>query len=323
MQKTFVPVLRRLRILTLNSDNGNTAINQRVFAFNVGMNSIRVFLLLILFSAQRLNCQSYNSQRNQVFLTNVLSNAVIGGIGGAINHREGEKVYKAFIRNFLKGGVGGMVKYTAKYQTYYLGMNLTSIYAPVNRLYFFLGHSMVLNAAYNRKLLEQYDCNFYGIAVRYNSRAETKLSARLSLATVGCAGEYLIRGYDFNLFKSLEYGQLMFDAEKIDDYNSDGQARLNCIALTRQGRGGYIMPHEIVHTFQMYDYFSISSFYDKKLRPKYEAKKLYKALSKYVVADYEVLFFTASYFAQPNPRYYKNYFEFEAEHFKNRSAIKR
>ena len=61
----------------------------------------------------------YRAQQNQVLITNVLSNGLMAGIGGVIHKKKGEKFFPVFLKSFGKGCVGGMVKYTAKYQTHF------------------------------------------------------------------------------------------------------------------------------------------------------------------------------------------------------------
>lgn len=283
-----------------------------------------ILTLLFILLSWNSRAQSYDKQRTRVFLVNSLSNAVIGGIGGAINHKHSEKWHTAFARNFLKGGAGGMVKYTAKYQVYNLSFPQFSMFAPIDRMWFFLGHSMVMNAAYNRPLLERLYCNFYGVDIRYDSKAEHKVQARASLATLEGLVEYAAMGYELNLYRTLEYGIFMFDARGNKLLPYYGQARFNCVVL-REYPGLGNLPHEMVHVYQLYDYFPVASFYDKKARSWYESKKLYKSLSKYVTLDHESLFMTVLYLPQfrKPPHYYKNYFEFEAEHFGTRYKVAR
>jgi hypothetical protein len=284
------------------------------------------FLLLVSLLVEKLHSQAYDSQRTEVLVVNVLSNALISGIGGAINRDKGEKIGKAFIRNFFKGSAGGLIKYAAKYQTYYLRDQYLSVLSPFNRLYYFLGHSMVVNSAHNRKLLETYYCNFDGVDIRFNLKAEKKWQARVSLASLGSAIYFASKGFEFDLFRSLEHGLLFFKAKQGGQLKQhEGQALFNCIVIKTYGWNinQSIVPHEIVHTYQMYDMFGVSAFYDKKTKPLYEGRKVYKYLSRFFVADYEAIFFSALYLAQPKPIYFKNYFEFEAEHFKTRSYIKR
>jgi len=291
------------------------------------MQKIYILIAILLVFQGRVNAQSYNAQRNQVFLVNVLSNAFIGGIGGAINKGKDEKISRAFIRNFLKGSAGGVIKYTAKYNTFYLNNTYTPYAFPLNRLCYFLGHSIVMNSAFNHKALETYYCNFDGIDIRISLKEEQKIKARLSLATLGCAVYFATQGFQFDMYRSLEYGQLLFLAKPGAMGVYDGQTLFNCIVINSYGTNPNfsILPHEIVHVYQTYDLFGISAFYDPKIRKFYKDKKIYKLLNKYVVADYEALFMTPLYLAQfhPMPNYYKNYYEFEAEHFRSRQYIKR
>jgi hypothetical protein len=280
-----------------------------------------LLLLMPLLLGGRLHSQNYSTQKTQVFVVNVLSNALIGGIGGTLNKHKGEKAYKAFIRNFLKGGAGGLVKYIAKYQTYYLSYNV--LYAPVNRLQFFLGHSIVTNAAMNRAPLHTYYCDFYGLDFRIRLAEEQKIKVRLSLATLGSALYFASLGYELDLSRCLEYGLLFFNARH--SYPYFGKAVFNCIAIETRGNqiNQQIVPHEIVHTYQMYDGFPISGFYHKKQDTLLNKSAIYRFLSKYVSFDYEPLFFSVAYYTQPRPWHFQNYFEFEAEHFKTRAYVRR
>ncbi len=287
------------------------------------MKQITVFLVFISVCGKTFS-QSYNAQRTQVLVTNVLSNALIGGVGALFNKKPEDKMLKLFAKSFFKGSVGGLIKYSAKYQTYYLGNPSQVIHTPLNRLYFFLGHSVTMNAAFNRKFLERYYCNFYGIEMRIGNLEGRRFQARLSLATLATALAFGIRGYEFNLYETIEQGQLFFDVNR-NRLPGTAQAGFNCLAIeANSSNSNYgALPHEMIHTYQMYDYFGFSSIYDRWSRPFYDHNKVYRFLSNYFVADYEVLFFSGFYLAQRKPTYYRNYFEFEAQHFRSRAAIKR
>jgi len=283
---------------------------------------ILLFIAVLLLAGKTTQAQSYSSQRSQVLLINTLSNALMGGFGGLINRQHHEKWYTAFARNFLKGGAGGLIKYTAKYQSFYLHDPSNSVYAPLNRLVYFLGHSMVMNAAYDRRAFERFYCNFYGVDLRFDSKAEHKLQARVSLASLAGLAEYAAMGYQFNIYRTLQYGIFMFDARGLQLLPYDGQTRFNTV-VTRSNVASEVLPHEWIHTFQLYDLFPLTALYDKKLRPHYENRRWYKTLSRYMVLDYEALYMPLLYapqFRRP-PHYYKNYFEFEAQHFATRNFI--
>jgi hypothetical protein len=282
--------------------------------------------MLVIISGKMLG-QSYADQRSVVLATNLICNAVIGGVGGMIHKKPEEKRWQAFGRNFIRGTAGGLIKYSAKYQTYYFNQANSHFYAPLNRLYFFLGHSIVMNAAYNKKMLQTFHANFLGVDLRMDLSEEEKLKARISLATLVSAVAFASRGYELNLYRSLEMGVLYFDVRRKLPPGA-GESAFNCLAIgvpppSKNFISNPAWPHEVVHTFQMYDLSPVAAFYDKWLTKKTETKKWIKTAGKYFVTDYEVLFFTAGYLLMPQPRYYRNYFEFEAEHFTRRAYLDR
>ncbi len=288
-------------------------------------NIAAALLILCVGNPQALKAQLYEKQRNGILIHNVLSNALISGIGGAINKKEGQKLHHAFFSNFLKGMAGGLIKYSAKYNVYVLNNQALGFYAPINRLQFFVGHSITMNAAHNRKFLQTFYCNFYGIDLRYNDPRTEGLSARISLATVLQSAYFAANGDKLNLFRSLEYGLLFFESSG-SRLPSQAQAGFNAVAFHNSPAVPIdlgVLPHELVHTYQMYDYFGIAAMYNEAEQKFLHRSKFYQNFSKIFVADYEVLFFTAAYLLQPQPRYFNNFFEFEAHHFQTRSFLRR
>jgi hypothetical protein len=282
--------------------------------------SILIFLAMLplLRSTQ---AQSYDAQRTQVFAFNIIGNALVGGIGGAVNTKSGEKVLKTFARNFFKGAVGGLIKYYAKYNVYQVTPQYMSYYININRFTYFLGHSVVMNAARNNQSLETVYFNYCGIEMRYKYRSEKKFDARLSLASLGSALYYVKNGSDLNLYQSMETGVLYFDVKPGQLQSFAGQALFNTIAIIRPYYN--VFPHELVHTYQMYDLMPLSSIYSRPLEMLYENHKVYKFLNRYITSDYEALFFSALYGLQPAPAHYRNYYEFEAQHFQTRQYVPR
>ena len=298
-----------------------------------------ILFLLIASYSKKLNAQiqnpadlqnQYRAQQNQILAYNILSNGLMAGVGGVINKKPGEKFFPVFIKNFGKGCIGGAVKYTAKYQTNYLKNQQLTFFAPINRAYFFLGHSITMNASRNEKILSNYYCNFYGVNFHYNGSEErgSRLNAKLSLANMASLISFSASGHKLDFYRTLEYGMFYFDLNPntmINGIQIAGLGGYNAIAIEKKNnRPSYnIIPHEIVHTFQHYDFFPISSFYQKPLKKLLDKSSLYTKVSKYIDFDYEPLFFRSLYYTQPKPTYYKNYFEFEAEHFNSRIFIQR
>ena len=187
-----------------------------------------------------------------------------------------------------------------------------------------------MNASRNEKILSNYYCNFYGVNFHYNGSEErgSRLNAKLSLANMASLISFSASGHKLDFYRTLEYGMFYFDLNPntmINGIQIAGLGGYNAIAIEKKNnRPSYnIIPHEIVHTFQHYDFFPISSFYQKPLKKLLDKSSLYTKVSKYIDFDYEPLFFRSLYYTQPKPTYYKNYFEFEAEHFNSRIFIQR
>lgn len=295
-----------------------------------------IITVLILLAAtflinKKTRAQSYQGQRNQIFAYNILSNGLMSGIGGAINKKKGEKVLPVFFKSFGKGCLGGLIKYSAKSQTYYLRNQGMTFLAPFNRAFFFLGHSITTNASLNQRTFENYFCNFYGIDFNYKPYEVkgNKIQAKLSLGTAISVARFAAKGHKLNFYNTLEYGQFYFDMDSSYTLKGkvyDGFATHNTFAIRQLGRGRTAIgsvPHEIVHTFQYYDFFTLSSIYKNRLDATLNKINTYRSITKYINFDYEQLFFRAIYSAQPKPKYYRNFLEFEAEHFSDRRFIER
>lgn len=291
--------------------------------------SLLVFLVLVL--SKSAFSQNYQSQQSEIFAYNLLSNGLICGISGAINKDKGEKAFPTFLKNFGKGCLGGFIKYSAKKQSFYLRYDSHEYLAPINRAYFFLGHSVSMNASLNKRTFENFYFNFYGVDFNFRPYEEkgNRFSGRLSMGTVTSVIYFSALGHKLDFFKSLEYGQFFFELDpdtKIDGISIAGLASYNSFAIEKDSRGVYsqsVIPHEMVHNYQYYDFFTLSSFYQAKLDTALNEVSLYRKASKFLNFDYQPIFFSGLYNIQPKPRYYRNYFEYEAEHFGRRRFINR
>lgn len=292
---------------------------------------MRVILigLLMLFSWHNF-AQDYQKQRNEIFISNVLSNGLISGVASTFNKKPTEKLWLVFAKNFGKGCLGGMIKYTAKYQTHYLHQPVMVFFAPINRAFFFLGHSIAMNASMNERMLEHYYCHFYGVNFDYKTSAAKgkRLSARLSLGSTVSLIYFLARGDKMDIYKTIEFGQFYLDLSKGVNYKGNplgGQALYNAISIGKYNGQSYqsVIPHEVVHTYQIYDYFGLTSIYKKKFDRQLSKIKIYNTVARFVDLDYEPLIYSSFYLLQPKPRYFANYFEYEAEHFERRGYVER
>lgn len=283
--------------------------------------------------------QSYKTQQNEILAYNIFCNGLIGGIGGIINKDADDKWHEAFLKNFGKGCLGGLVKYSSKKQAWHLQNPDKNYLAIPNRLYYFLGHSMVMNASKNKGIFDTYYCNLFGTDIRWNlnkkdSGLNTTFQVRLSLMSIGSFIQLALEKNKFNLHKSLEMGLFYFDLKP--NYPTHGAnigsvsgiARFNSIAIGRNLLNGMrfddAVPHEVIHVYQNYDFFPITNFYyGRYFKNKLSQLNWYNTISRFVIADIDVLYFKTAYYFQPQPTYYKNFFEYEAEHFSGRNYLNR
>jgi hypothetical protein len=297
--------------------------------------SAKLLLLASCLFFQSSKAQSYRTQQNQMLAYNVLSNGLMGGIGGLINRKPGEKWHQVFLKNFGKGCLGGLIKHSAKMQTYYLQYPQNNFLAIPNRLYYFLGHSMVMNASANKKLLSTYHCNLMGMDIRWHAKDSASkarpFEVRLSVQSVISVGSMMRQGHQLDLYRSLEMGLFYFDMDSAYRHpvtrNAAGISDFNSIVIGKQGFGGvqsFVIPHEVVHVYQQYDLYPLRNFfYPRYLEKPLMKNKVYNTLSKYLVSDLESYLFVSAYALQPQPVHYKNFYEYEAQHFGGRQYIYR
>jgi len=159
--------------------------------------------------------QDYSAQRSTIFVSNILLNGLIGGIGGAINKDDSQTILKAFGKNFLAGCLGGSIRYLAKYDTYnvhYDRQLVTQKFSTTawgNRFLYFAGHSIVTNASLNKTFWDTYQVNLYGVNLAYSFK-EKQLKPRVSLNTLGTLIYFGLEGHKIDFGNSLSYGLYYF-----------------------------------------------------------------------------------------------------------------
>jgi len=140
------------------------------------------------------------------------------------------------------------------------------------------------------------------------------------LFTIGSLAYLFTLGHEFDLENSMRYGVYYFKVKQ-GDLESVSLGLGNSILMRQNNLNvGKVLPHEMIHTYQYSDYFSINSFFKIPLE-KFKSSKLIKPIDKYVLFDlpYMGLF----YVIQPKPWHFKNFYEFEAQHFATRAFVDR
>jgi hypothetical protein len=289
-----------------------------------------IFVLVSVFlGINKTTAQSFHQQTRQVFAYNILLNGLVGGIGGVINKSKEEKFLKVFGRNFLKGSLGGLITYTAKYEVYRLRNPEKYWVAPLNRAFYYLGNSFVYNASLNRSLFSAYRCQFYLFNFDIHFKGKFRIVPRISLLSVASVSAFFIFGDHLSFNKSIKYGVFYFNQNKKNLKTRMGLGLNNAIEITPYPLNVYgydgdswryeMIAHEMIHTFQFPDYISISNFTRKSFQGM-KSKDGYKRWSKYFFLDGP--FFPLLYVLYPTPNYF-NFFEYEADHFSTREFIDR
>jgi len=286
------------------------------------------FLVLFLGFTIQAKAQSFAQQQRQFMAYNVGLNALIGGVGGLINKKKGEKWHQAFLKNMGFGAVGGLIKYHAKYEVYNVREGGMKGYAYLNRMYYYLGHSIVNNASLNRKVYSSYSFQLFLANVELSWQDQFKIKPKLSLTTLFHNTQFLVTGHRINLKKSLNYAIIYYDRGKIlDDQIGFGSA--NAIGAHVNYKQYYsdpsfLIPHELAHTYQLSDYFLISNFTNTSFK-RVKDLKVYKFLDRFIYWDIDI--FYPLYWAQlkvfGEPRHFNNYYEFEAHSYGTRMYIRR
>lgn len=288
---------------------------------------ICLLLIFLLFNG-KIQAQSYQKQQRGLLLYNVGIGAVIGGVGGLINKKKDEKWHEAFLKNFAFGSLGGLVSYHAKYLTYESARSKHYALNHLNRAYYFVGYSLINNASRNEPVWSRYTFQLYLLNLDVHFTKKPTFQPRISMASLLYTGRYLVTGHRISLNKSWRYGVVFFDrGPELEKHIAFGASNLIGALDGYENLyddPSFVIPHEMVHTYQFADFYSLSNF-ARPLYPKVQDKKGIQFLNKYFYFDvpYTHLAYTIQNLTQPPPVHYNNFFEYEAQSFASRQYIQR
>jgi hypothetical protein len=285
-----------------------------------------IALVILLFMNNSRACsQSYHQQARQIIGYNILLNGFVGGIGGVINKSHHEKTLTVFGKNFLKGALGGLITYAAKYQVYQLRDPGKYWVAPLDRAFYYIGNSMVYNASLNRSIFYSYRCQFYLFNFELQFKNKFRVIPKISLLSLASLGTFFILQDHFDFKNSLKYGVFYFNENKKYVNSREGLGLNNAIEIaahppdTTQAFRYEVIAHEMIHTYQFPDYISIRNFFHQNFQGT-KSTEFYKKWRKYVYVDGP--FFPILYVIYPKPNY-QIFYEYEANHFSTRLYIDR
>ncbi len=280
-----------------------------------------ILLCLIILLPVTGQTQFKIENNKDVFLFNVISGGIIGGIGSIIN-KKNEKTYKAFFKGFYKGALGGTLVFGGKQMlsNFSRTHNYSNIWA--SKVLTYSGISMIENAAANKKLLSNLHFNLFLFRINYRADNQFVFRPRALLYSILNTG-YTIIKYDMHINPkiSLWTGIPVFSDNKILSKNSHfkfiGIGMGNSIWVTNfQTSLSFetIMSHELTHIYQ-FNMFSSTNNYFSITNTKFGISKFYKKLTKYFYLNFGAILYNGCYYlaSELNKDYYfGNPFEGEA-----------
>jgi hypothetical protein len=272
------------------------------------------FFVLLLFFPLLISAQS---QEQKVLGYNVGFGALTSGLGAVINKKKAENWKKSFLRGFWQGSIGGLINYSAKKTIYYVDEKDNLAYALLARLISSAGNSIIQNAAFNEPFLTNWNLEYGFLRFDYSVNSVKKFKVRILPASVIGTALALPKGR-LDIGATLLSGMMVFHSkELINTLNNkhDGINYGSAMVYYGDTLRYHIISHEIIHEYQYREYLVFNSYLKKEM-PKIKESGLKRWITKYIYPDlpYFGLFYTLMG-VESGPRYFKNYFEFEAERF--------
>lgn len=284
-----------------------------------------VFVCLLCLHVQS-KAQSFESQRLGFAAYNVGLNALMGGVGAAINKKPGQTAGNAFLKGLGKGAVGGLLVHQAKASAHLIFKHEKLGYAWPARLTNALGSSIVQNAAANRGMFDQLHLNLWLVRADYKLKDKQFLLRLLPTALYGAVR--FSRYGPLSVGKSLQTGFLYYQitSEDLLAQGTYGRSFSTSIAagmpLYSQYMYHEVVAHEVVHGLQYENAVWLNAFGrrpDRYMKNKFD---WYKTAARFVYLDANWLAQKPMrFFGQKEDCYLSRFSEKEAHHYATRSFI--
>lgn len=282
-------------------------------------------LLVLLFPFKALA----QEQDAQLLLYNVGFGGITAGVGAVFNKPKGANWRKAFVRAFWQGGIGGALHYSGKKTLYLINKKQEIAYGLPAMLLHAAGSSMIENAAYNRPFLQTWHLNYGFMRFDLSLKEEGNLRARfLPLAVAGTIYAARYGSPDWKM--TFLTGNVSFKTDgligrmgKLDEVA--GLSFYRGIIYTSYYGKDYTyqtIAHELAHNLQFNEYQIFNAWLAPAV-PDKKWKGLKKICSRYIYFDFP--YFDLPYFIEgqhPLDRYYRNFFEMEAQRFATNRDVK-
>ncbi len=282
---------------------------------------------LFLVKINPVAAQDFQSQRLQFTGYNIGFNALVGGVGAAINKKPDQTLGNAFLKGMGKGALGGLLIHTAKASVYQIYKREQYGWAWPARLTNALGSSIVQNAAANRGMLDRLHLNLWMVRADYNFKEQQFLLRLVPSEVVGAF--YFSRFGNLSLSKSLKTGLVYYDIPFDVNSNSStyGHSMATAIAV---GTPYYfdeffyyeVVAHEVLHNLQYESAVWLNPYFDKIDSALKQRSGFYKTVARFIYLDANLL--ATSPLRQIKAGgdcHFSRFTEREAQHYAIRSHI--
>lgn len=234
-----------------------------------------VFICLFIYG----NCCVSQNNDVQAGLYNLVSGAVIGGVGALINKKPNENNGRVLLKGIGQGALGGYLAFESKRLLRNFGATGNYAYVWPSRLVNAAGNSIVLNAAANRNFWERYYLDIGFGHLEYDSKKEQRFSIRaLPFSLIGTIDGFLHGRFDVK--RSLYTGVLFFESSRFDEFG--GWAVYNNVSIHTDvlENRSELIAHELLHVYQYQRLIGINSFIPTPIafRSKTEFWKAYHSI---------------------------------------------
>lgn len=281
-----------------------------------------VFLIAFIFCSKSVKSQHKDSQAATY---NIVTNAVLGGIGAVINKKPGEIFHKVLLKGMGQGALGGYVVFESKRLVREFSETENYGYLWPSKILNAAGNSITYNAATNRNFWERWHLDFGFNYLEYDFKRKKKLRYRiLPFALYGNVNGFVNGNLD--LRRTLYAGQFIFKNKMINstwDFQPLGITKANTIQFDPRFNNFSIeevLAHEIIHVYQYNDFFASNAFMNKPITNWNQNSSIIRAFHKVFKTDYNYLLFNGLYNMEIllGGEYENLFFEREARYYSPR-----
>ncbi|WP_141402390.1 hypothetical protein [Sediminicola luteus] len=244
-------------------------------------------------------------------LYNVGLGAVVGGIGAIINKTKTEKTAHVFVKGFAKGALGGFLVYESKSLIRNIEKHQKLEYSWPAKIVNAAGTSIIEGAALNNRFLSTWHLHIGFNRLELKSSDTWKLRYKVMPVSFVYTS-YAAFGNKFEWENTLRAGEIMFSNASM----SDGGFNYANVFVYNSSLPYYkaIIAHEIIHTYQYYDFNFVNAFIHKPISRLEGNSDFLKRLEPILYYDLQNPVFRVFYNLEgtDNVNFHDNFFEYEA-----------